>query len=103
VADGEDLAVVARELLDINLAAVNNRYREKLTPEDFGPPFGRYRDPGLVDAVQLYKSLACFEYQCDEGQPMTARQTELMARVRREVERHRVPHDSPEFQAASWG
>jgi hypothetical protein len=99
----EDPAAIAGELLSMNVAAVNYRYRENHTPEDFGPPFEGYRDPGPVDVAQLYKSLMCYEYQCSEGQPMSEREAELMDRVRKAAQRHEVGRRSPEFMAAYWG
>lgn len=104
-------AALGKAMFELNCTAVEQRYGDK-SASDFRPLNYRYIDQeslggGLiimgtpVTSVQAYKSLACWDYQCSEGDVPDTPLYKAMARVACEMA-HIIVRSLPAWEQAAW-
>lgn len=95
----EQAAIFARQLYEMNLDAISQRYKRG-KEDDYGYTF-TYCMP-INNMTVLYKSIGCLMYQCSEG---NVPETDLYKKMR-EIENalaHDIVSNSKEYEKAQWG
>ena len=101
--DGDCYTCLARKLLDINVRAFLYRYAGRYRDGCPEPGEHQWRPPQTPGgAAQLAKSLACYAYQCSEGQPMSVADEALFKRVLEAGESFRGMVGTASYDAAAW-
>jgi hypothetical protein len=99
--DHEDWDQVARAMFELSCRAVRQRYRDAdeagMIPESFTPKC----EPAT--AIQAYKSLRCWLYQCAEGDvPEASILYSIMGEVADRMAND-IACSLPDYEKASWG
>lgn len=95
----EHLTKFGKALLNLNISAVDSRYREKNkrhTVRDYS-----FQDV-TVSPIQALKSLHCFIYQCGEGGIPKRKLFRLVERIAQGVQ-NEIVMALPEYAKAEWG
>lgn len=83
-------------LFNLNAEAVNQRYDES----DPAPAY-KHKPLPMLTVIQAYKSLACLDYQCSEGDvpnhPVYKALEAAQARLA-----HRIVSRLPQYDTAAW-
>lgn len=97
----EAIDKLGAEMRLLNEQAINHRYDEAkemgMIPEEFFA-FVRVR----TTAVQAFKSLCCWLYQCNEGECDNTKLYKRMSRLRDDLAVD-IVFNLPEFDQAEWG
>ena len=107
LAQGYDLAThqgrvrLAVRMFALNVRAVDERYGRDEAKE-FRPLDFEYTPLPRPTAVEAYKALACWRYQCSEGNVPETRLYKLMEDVRNDIA-HNIVSALPDYDAAPWG
>ena len=102
--DSEDNAAkLGADMLRLNCQAVDARYGEGESKSFRDDLTYRFAHPyGPVTAVQAYKSLTCWLYQCSEGDVPETELYKSMERVS-DALAHHIVSESSAYEAAKWG
>ena len=94
---GGDPASIGQAMMDLNIMAVDYRYREKNERTIHA------YDPEPCDIFQALKSLRCWLYQCSEGN--IPEEEELYKIMDDYADRlaYRIVSALPQYDAANWG
>lgn len=96
---GQEPEVLARELYDLNVYALEERYSDG--GKGMIQPFKYEYLTFFPNKWQQYKSLRCYLYQCSEGkaidEPLFKRMTELSNTLA-----HRLAGDMADENGADW-
>ena len=99
--DNEGAGILAHELFDLNVRAVNVRYgdgeAEKFRPLDY--QFKGVLPPTLI---QAYKALKCLSYQCCEGDVIETKLYKLMKEIEN-IMAHAIVSGLEAYDKAKWG
>ncbi len=87
---------LAQNMLDLNIAAVNQRYdsQDESYPVDY-----RYV---LTNDVQVYKSLRCWLYQCSEGDIPEHDLFKVMNGAIKDYLSYKIISVLPQYDQAKW-
>lgn len=88
---------IGRELLALNVAAVNCRYDEHEPVPEY-----RYTPRRAVGRVRAYKSIQCLLYQCSEGEEFAADPAYVALEAAADRLAHAIVCDLPEYERSDW-
>lgn len=98
--DRADCGRLAQAMFELNSKAVRQRYRDadqsEMIPASFTPKYE------LATAMQAYKSLRCWYYQCAEGD---IRETSILYGIMGEILdclAHEIICSMPAYEKATW-
>ena len=98
----EGCAELGTAMFDLNCNAVNQRYEPDAAAQ-FRELDYEYRLVPFSRAMQVYKSLGCWLYQCSEGDvPETSLLYSAMQRVKADLADHIISR-LPEYDSCNWG
>ena len=95
----EELTGFGKELLKLNIDAVNQRYNEK-TNYDFAEKF-EFKEI-QCNEFEILKALHCFTYQCSEGNIPNKKLYKQMVELENGIA-FEIIDKMPEYQKAEWG
>ena len=87
---------LGQSMLDLNVLAVNSRYRERSPNEEYNFEYQ------TVTEIQAHKSLLCWLYQCSEGSVPEAKLMILMERICGEIA-NSIICKLPSHSQSDWG
>ncbi len=93
------LQALALDLHKMNVDAINERYSHHQKTEY---DFSGFKRVAQVSRVQLYKTMQCFLYQCNEGEIDKRELFQALDRMQATVAAHIVA-SLPEYEKAKWG
>ena len=100
ISDEQFCHKLGESMFALNIRGVNARYGEN-EAEEFRE-LNYVFHPVKVDAVQVYKSLGCWLYQCMEGNVPEDPFYKLMREVESTLANW-IIHRLPEYDGAEWG
>jgi hypothetical protein len=91
-------------LYGMNYNAVMQRYSDLKRDELPGPIEAgyKYSDEPITSAIQIYKSLQCYLYQCSEGDVPELPLYKALDAYQHEIADHMITN-TPEYERAAWG
>jgi hypothetical protein len=95
LATDEGCTAFGQALLNLNTLAVNQRYRENVTPLAY-----KFR-PVPCESVQAFKSLDCLRYQCSEGDVPASLLYKALTEIHYVIANH-IVSALPAYDAAKW-
>jgi hypothetical protein len=98
--NGKFCQTLGKEMFDLNIRGVNARYGD-----DEARKFRKLHflfHPAYVDAIQVYKSLGCWLYQCMEGEVPNDPFYKLMQEAQYALANF-IVSQLPEYDTAEWG
>ena len=97
LSDNSFAEYLARDMFDLNVNAVRQRYSEK----EEAPKF-TYSQGSPVSFMQAFKSLSCWVYQCTEGDVPKSNLYKFFADVFEIYLLRKVVYGLPEYDKAEW-
>ena len=88
------------DMFRLNLQGTNERYGGGV--EDFRPIDYKYRSEINYTPISALKSLACWLYQCAEGETVEKPLYKLMSEIKGELAYHILCH-TEEYNLSKWG
>lgn len=97
----KELADLGTSMFQLNCNAVEQRYGQGVAKE-FRDLNYNFRRVPVISAIQAYKSLGCWLYQCAEGDvPKTSLLYAAMLKIHGEMA-HNIVRSLPGYDAAKW-
>ena len=88
---------LARDMFDLNVNAVRQRYSEKEAAPNF-----TYSQGSPVSFIHAFKSLSCWIYQCTEGDVPKSNLYKFFAEVVETYLLRKIVYGLPEYDEAEW-
>ena len=88
---------LAKDMFELNVNAVNQRYGEKEQTPKF-----TYIPGNFTSTIQAFKSLHCWIYQCTEGDVPNSNLYKFFAEIFDNYLARKIVFDLPEYDAAEW-
>lgn len=91
-----DRCALGQAMFELNCNAVSQRYNEPANGSEY-----RYGVAATLSAVQAFKSLKCWLYQCSEGDVPDTPLYQVMDKVSDRLAHH-IVSSLPEYERAEW-
>ena len=92
-------AIFAKELYNMNLAAVSQRYEDGIN-DDYGYKFKVC--PPMSNMIALFKNINCLMYQCCEGDVPESDLYKKMEKIQ-DALAYDIVTNTKEYKIANWG
>jgi hypothetical protein len=99
----EELDKLGREMLRLNVRAVDRRYGTNESPDWETWIEGYYFPLKRVSRIDALKALQCLIYQCSEGEDLQESAVYRQMKEREVFALREIVRALPEYDAAQWG